>query len=380
MTLVTSDGERVSTSTAALRHAGSGWDLGPDDDIELSWKDAWRNELRGHHGEWVKDPVEALAGYGHPGQKTAVSDARSRAAVGDLMRTSAASVPGMFGGNTHLDWDGKPPTLFPDASNPLLLADVDWKGHVSIAQSVAETLADDKGGGPIDDTNAYTVPFHEMIHAVVPEGESRNTNGDRQAYQNYPSSQIEEGFTELGMIQHAADFFDQAGVGDRPVLDKGSLAKQRLLAELNGLPFTPDTTASKTMDDLAAERSAPAAIRRGKAWGHYKHQAAQAYDWVSTIAQMHTGKGEDDQATQDEILRMSDEINAVGTAAKPRVMAQHVIADMELDAKTRESVLDSTSTSLLDEWGKGNIQQAVAQARRAAVQRVQALQAERAAT
>lgn len=27
MTLVTSDGQKVSTSSAALRHAGSGWDI-----------------------------------------------------------------------------------------------------------------------------------------------------------------------------------------------------------------------------------------------------------------------------------------------------------------------------------------------------------------
>lgn len=28
--------------------------------LDLSWRDAWRHELRGPHGEWVKSPVEAL--------------------------------------------------------------------------------------------------------------------------------------------------------------------------------------------------------------------------------------------------------------------------------------------------------------------------------
>jgi hypothetical protein len=406
--------------------------------IDLGW-DGWRTEPRDLKGRWTRLPGEAVArdvtsGEGYPGQfndqilslwrhetspvargalnqasaayqggdhKTAAAllrqaghgdlaakidsgdtaDKSSQAAVQSLMHAAADSVPGMFGPDEHLDWDGKPPTLFADVTQPKVLAEVGWNGHVSIAQSVASALAEAKNGGSISDTNAFTVPLHEMIHAVIPTGQHRASNGDKKAYQNYANAQIEEGFTELGTVQHAAEFFDQAGVGDRRVLDQGSLARQQHLAAINGLPFKPDLTATKTMDDLAAEVNDPARIRNGNVWGHYKVQTAQAYNWVSTIAQLHTGKSESSQATQDEILRLSDDVNAVGTAAKPRVMAQHVIADMGLSGATRESVLSSTAQTILGEWASGDVQQTVAQARKAALQRVQALrvEAERAA-
>lgn len=59
MTLVTSDGVVLSTSAAAQRQhrravmisEQAGYAAGA---LDLSWEDAWRTELRGPHGEWIR--------------------------------------------------------------------------------------------------------------------------------------------------------------------------------------------------------------------------------------------------------------------------------------------------------------------------------------
>jgi hypothetical protein len=353
--------------------------------IDLGYWEGWRTEPRDRHGRWTRFPGEHLAEEAlrgvtlpHLAQSQGMS-AEQQVAWGAVQKASVI-VPDMFAAHDHLDWDGKPPTIYPPGTDPRTLADIDWNGHVSMQASVADSIvtAMSSPSAPIEDANSFMVPLHELIHAVLPDGQSRRTNGDKQAYQDdIAHADIEEGFTELGSIQHAADFFDQLSVGDRKVLDAGPVARQQHLADINGLPFTPDMTATKTMDDVADEINTPARIKSGNAYGHYKIQTAQAYNWVSTIAQMHTGQAEDSEATQDEITRLSDAVNAVGAAAKPTVMADHVISDMGLSGPIRDTVLQSTAQSILGEWGQGtDASQVVTKTRRAALQQVQQLRTE----
>lgn len=357
--------------------------------LDLSWKDAWRTELRGPHGEWEHGAAAALRAAGNaekypgPGEPE-VSGQASQAAVQGVMHHAADALPAMFAAGDHLDWDAQPPTLFADGSRDTghgtTLAGIDWRGHMEMARSVADGLAaDQKSSGPVASASNYTVALHEMIHAVVPAGQHRTTNGDRQAYQDYGTAQIEEGFTELGTIQHAEDFFDQEGIGDRPVLDHGTPAQQRHLAELNGQPLpAPDLTASKTMDETAEDINTPARIRAGDAWGHYPQQTAQAYEWASMIASMHTGKPEGDPATAQETLDIADQVNAVGAAAKLAVMARHVAGDIDTSPAVMEKVLAATENSIKSEWSAGEPVQAVySHARQAAVQRQVEAEAER---
>jgi hypothetical protein len=300
MTLVTSDGQKVSTSSAALRHAGSGWDLGPDDDdpelaggelisrqvTELSWKDAWRHELRGPHGEWIRSGealtsdflgnVKARLGQVRqdktipPDLRDSIRDAQASLTKGDLagavnhlvdtvndprlsdsarteLRTAmqdiagqadaershqltpearvtrdliaatAVKVAAMLGPHETLALDYKAPTVFPDASDPTIDAEIDWDGHIRINQTTATGIADALSGtGPVANPDAPTVLLHEMVHAALPDEDSdRQANGDKLAYQTAAGQSIEEGFTQLATTNHAAEFFNAAGIGDR---------------------------------------------------------------------------------------------------------------------------------------------------------------------
>jgi hypothetical protein len=517
--------------------------------IALGWHDAWRHELRGRHGEWVRDGAGLMGPNGKlrdalqaridttsdPDVRYSLVEAKDAAARGDLdaarfkiglaigyasvsdtetdtaslhslfnaadraeraARTkpqvfedahpltpgeqlvkdmtskSAQSLPALFGPGGHLDWDGKAPTIFAPGTRPslrgTLLAVMDWNGHMEMLRTVVSGLREDQvhPDRPIEAPDNYTVPLHEMIHAVVPEGQHRESNGDEQAYQgSYAAAEIEEGFTELGTIQHAADFFRQQGVGDRKtlmmaqadrdspeftaakedaqaalaslrdkllevrpsearanaldalisgvgrlddtddpyVLDDVILQARTLLrdnslwatmnerAVVKGVKAAVDRLQEKqfkmmdipvsdhlTMSEYAAVVNTPARIRSGNAWDHYAAETRQAFEWTSLVAQMRTGKGEDDPATLAEIQRISDEVNAQGTSEKIMVMARHVAADMTTDQAELAKILPSVRNSILNDWG-GDPQSVFQHARLKASQRAAEVAGERAA-
>lgn len=201
-------------------------------------------------------------------------------AAADMMSKAAPAVAKMFGPDEHLDWDGRPPSIIEPRytyKGDNLLAEIDWNGHVRITDPVAHGLALDEANrkNPVVAPGNYTVALHELIHAVVPEGQQRASNGDKTAYQD-PSmgpAAIEEGFTELGTVQHAAEFFTKIGVGDRktkiltpgkpghdgPVMDPAWLRKtaafgRQILAGADKLEKdgrAPQLMAAKHLMDLA---------------------------------------------------------------------------------------------------------------------------------
>jgi hypothetical protein len=331
--------------------------------MELSWRDAWRTELRGKHGEWEHggegDEISRLESQISRTEHISKSDA---AAAGKLISKSVSVVPHMFGPDTHLDWDGKPPTMYSKWSQNMGkdLAIMDWNGHMDMRNDVAEGIADAEShpGQPVKVPGAYAVTLHELIHAVVPQGETRDTNGDKEAYNaTIGNADMEEGFTELGAIQHAGEYFDKLGIGDRQI----------------NIPHAP---AGATMLDLAANNSSPDAIRHGKAWGHYPVQTAQAFEWASMTAQFRTGKPESDPDTTETIRDIADEVNAVGTAAKPLVMARQAIGDMlPPDQAQANRLLVESAMSITRDWNEGS-SSAPGKIRAAAAQRLQQLQAE----
>lgn len=71
------------------------------------------------------------------------------------------------------------------------------------------------GGGRIDNADPYATVLHELIHGIMPEGQTPAMHED--AYKEHrANASIEEGFTELGAVQHAPEFFRGLGIGDRP--------------------------------------------------------------------------------------------------------------------------------------------------------------------
>lgn len=319
--------------------------------------------------------------------------------AGEFMALSGPAVASEFPGS-HLDWDGKPPTIFEAMARPSLLAEIDWNGHVNmqdeVAQSIRNTLADDpKEPVSLDRAAAFTVPIHEDIHAILPAGQYRINNGDLQAYNADEGHRaIEEGFTELGTIQHAGSILRKLGIGDRkteflaPGLQesqehvlatkttvnalralglkiaaanrskalrkaniesidaatkdirdgKTSSASSRLdvmrkqswpevSSELDAvdnaitaLDNTPDAEHYTISDYADKVINTPQRIRSGDAWGHYAEFTANAFDWVDKISD-DLGEAHD-PAT---IKRLADEVNAVGTAEKPTVMARQLV-------------------------------------------------------
>lgn len=144
-------------------------------------------------------------------QEEAVKRQATAAALTAFTRNAALRVPGLLGGGKEA-WNGRVQLFSQDEK--YAAAELNWQGQMNFEESLAISLEGSQGHkGMISDPMPYAVVLHEMIHGVVPEGsEFRDGQED---YQDKRNANIEEGFTELGTIQHAADFFDAVGAGRR---------------------------------------------------------------------------------------------------------------------------------------------------------------------
>ena len=165
-----------------------------------------------------KDAIAALNPGGEiPGDSPEIER------IHEWMQKNVRIVPALFGDNTALYWNGKPPEEFSENEHPGALAQMGWDGQMFIEENTAKELTAilDKPGETVDDPDPLIVPLHEMIHAVEPKGEHEKPNefraDDSIAYNEKDSSvrAIEEGFTQLGTAQHAEEFFKTTGVADR---------------------------------------------------------------------------------------------------------------------------------------------------------------------
>lgn len=226
--------------------------------------------------------------------------------VAGFLDRAASAAGTMLGPGITAHYAGGEPSVYSGTlTRRHELAELDWQGHMHMARRVADLIQanEENPHAPVDTPAAYTVPLHEMFHSLLPAGENRASSGDEQAMLDPAHHDIEEGFTELGTIQHAAEFFDKTGLADR-------------LAQVPGAP--PGTT----MRDLAEHIDTPESVKGGEAWGRYPVQTAKAYQWAAALAEQRTGKPETDPATQADIRKISDEINAAGTIGKIQVMAR----------------------------------------------------------
>lgn len=330
--------------------------------LELGWSTAWRTELRGRHGQWIRssNPIDVAKHAGlrvsNPFQHSA-ADPVEAASIAHFMRTADQIVPRLVGSSSPLDWDHKTPTVYPDARHPGYLAFIDWHGHVNFSETAAGALHHAVSGtGPIEHPDALLTPLHEFIHAVVPEGEARDKNGDEKAYQDPAHQAIEEGFTELGATSHAEAFFRGLGIGDRATGSKAA----------DGRTFS--------MAEYARDMANPARIQAGTSWGHYADWTSDAYGWVAEISRRSGGA-----KTPAEL---SDEISRVGTAAKPHVMAQQLLEASGLANLTYEETvqaLGSAQEQILASWQKNAAADVASQAMATMRGAVAAMRGERAA-
>jgi hypothetical protein len=245
----------------------------------------------------------------------------------------------MYGPHTHETWNGQLRTFRPE-EEPGYDAFLDWDGTLRLNAEVASRLQESSvDPNAVVHADDYNILLHELTHGVVPQGESW-----RQHSYAYSSdlavANIEEGFTQLGAVQHLPEFLHQS------------------------LPHRPDLAQD-------AERMAePGHVRNGTGSGHYRQLAQQAYSWTTLAAQMRTGRGELDPETQRVAREMADSVNAQGPAGKARAMAMHVVQDMLTGSpQADEAMLASAEQSIRSEWNTGDAGRALAAARMAGIRR-----------
>jgi hypothetical protein len=295
-------------------------------------------------------------------------------------------LPGILGGGQS-SWNGQI-QIFRAAEKPSLAAQMDWDGNMEVQDGIARSMKDmlSHPDAEISSPDPFAVVLHELIHSIVPEDQIYAQNS--MSFQDFDTSRIEEGFTELGTIQHAPEFFDKIGVGNLPtpvlatdssghVIDNPEYdtAKASIVSRLNSkaesvgddeaaahisnaIDWLQDDDPQSALDELdkiSAEyddylyenrqaiydldnitsgRHATLSeyVKRlqspeqikNGAWGHYADETARAYSWMTLVAQKMTGKDEDDPETQAAIVDLSDEVNREGPAGKIGTMASQV--------------------------------------------------------
>jgi hypothetical protein len=132
--------------------------------------------------------------------------------VSKIMDRGSPTVVKALGGGGEM-WDGAVRTTDDNAMG-WALADINPEGRVRFAETTAKQLTGDMAAkGNVEHPAAWTVPLHELIHGVTPTGKAVSADFFGR---DTTDQDIEEGFTELGTIAHAPEFFDALGVGDRP--------------------------------------------------------------------------------------------------------------------------------------------------------------------
>ena len=225
---------------------------------------------------------------------------RGRAVTPEHAATSFAArggslAPALLGGG-HQSWNGTV-RLFDAADEPQHSAELAWDGTMGLQRELAAKMAADHAGtGPIADPQPYVTVLHELFHGTVPPGQTHAMH--RRAYGDPANASIEEGFDELGTVQHAPEFFRAMGIGDR---------------------LTPILAASgdrkATMAEYAERLADPWRIAAGTSWGHYGWQTAAALKWTQDAA----------EATGRPAQELADEINREGVGGKVPAMARQAI-------------------------------------------------------
>jgi hypothetical protein len=309
-------------------------------------------ELRDSHGRWTRGATEQLkigkllraAADPFVGAPLPHAEELHATAVTEASR-AAKIMPGLMGSKNEI-WNGKA-KIYPMASKPEILAELDWDGTLNMADNVAAAIgaAREHPDDPVRNPDAFEVLGHEMIHGVVPPGTEA---ANKRAYQDYATAQIEEGFTELGATYHAPEFLDAMGIGDRQAgLYPGHTVRQ-----------------------LAEEISGPDEIARGNAWKHYPQQTKDAQDWVQLVAQ------EEGQTGHEREVYLADEVNRQGAAGKVAVMAQQLAhamtksPKMSNDAAFMTELRTTIEASIAKQWSVGQGKAAFTSARNAAIQKV----------
>lgn len=307
-------------------------------------------ELRDRRGRWTRGQREQLnlhkilRAAADPFVGAPMPDEpQLKAAVSRVATPASEFMPGMYGGS-HEEWNGRV-KLFQYDKQKQILAELDWDGTMNVASNVAQALQDGETltDRPVQYPDAFEVVEHELTHGVVPAG-SAATN--KKSYQVWALSRIEEGFTELGAIYHAPEFFRKIGLYDR---------------EAGPWP-------GHTVGEMAENMTHPDAITSGNAWGHYPTETKDAQDWVAQVAQEEGLIGNDAKA-RARMVELSDQVNVQGAAGKLGIMSRQLAVAMtakkQAELKDPAFIDDLTmkiADAILHQWNTNNPDGAAKQA------------------
>lgn len=203
------------TAKQQLNLAGASWGIGEDPDVQGT-ADHLREAARLAAAAGRNDDAFEYRKLAARIVTAAENKTSSYGVLHGLLEKSVPAIPQLLGGGKE-NWNGKL-TLFDQKYSwrgDVELAAMNWDGGMEVKQEVADEIKAtlDDPQHQVSNTDAFTVPLHELIHANIPEGETYDSH--MQAYQDVAVADIEEGATELATIHHAGEFFTRMGVADR---------------------------------------------------------------------------------------------------------------------------------------------------------------------
>jgi hypothetical protein len=326
-----SEGEGNPDEAKALRQIGADLDKGDTDAADKAVQGLITAVKAKHGSAWVRaerysNLAKALASATAPADTQLISHMTSRA------KTEQPIVMQVTHGTNSI-WDGKV-DLFATWQKSDILAEMGWDGTLHMNEATAKSLDDSDAdpSKPIEDLDSHIVPIHEFIHAEVPPG---TQDANRLAYQDYATSQIEEGFTQLGAAYHGPEYMARTGEASRP------------------------TKAGKTLGEVAQDNARPEAIAAGNSWGPYPRQTRDAQEWVQVIAKEEGFRDFTPGSSGFErAIQLTDDINRQGAAGKMKAMARQMALAEITNPKLRfndnfvNSLVPDIEQNIKTEWAK----------------------------
>ena len=364
------------------------------------WHDAWRHEMRGPHGEWVKGE-------------------RTEQGLGKLLRKAATpfvgaaprgeGYPGEFADKIIKFWKEE---NNPQAKQELNLAGAEWGSSVSTEHNYPGTAEHLRKAARLTDNMNNATRYNELARDIETHGQDQSDlkagvdaeatkarvivpallgsqheiwNGKVQIYSvaEKPNvlAEMEWDGTMSVQDQVAAALIDARARPNDPVKnpdafevlehemihgvvqegterdneaayqDYATAQIEEGFTELGAIHHAPEFLdkmgigsresgqwAGHTVHEMAVQMQDPVEIANGNAWRHYASQTKDAQDWVQQVAKE---EGVADMRLgapgHDRVVALADEINRQGAAGKIQVMARQLAVAMSQNSPVRNN-------------------------------------------
>lgn len=369
-------------------------------DLTGGWHDAWRHEMRGPHGEWVKGE-------------------RTEQGLGSLLRKAATpfvgpapkgeGYPGEFADKIIKFWKNEDN---PQAKQELNLAGAEWGSSTSTEHNHPATALHLRNAARLTPDGNKATQYNELARDIETAGQTdaelrKNVtdeatpasrivpallgsqheiwNGKVQIYsvaekpkvlaelewdgslnvQDQVAAALGDARAHPELPVKNPDAFEvlehemihgvvQEGTerdNERAYQDYATAQIEEGFTELGAIHHAPEFLdkmglgsresgqwAGHTVHEMAVQMQDPTEIANGNAWRHYGSQTKDAQDWVQQVAKE---EGVPDMRLgtpgHDRVVALADEINRQGAAGKIQVMARQLAVAMSKDSPMRNN-------------------------------------------